>query len=449
MDANFLNVFDKWDKYAQKIGDVYKRISVVLAELNVSMDDVRIIAFVNSVWRREIKFFDSLSGLSGRSTECVKSDEKHLREEKLLSLFGLNKEHAVFSFDDHPIDTVLYNEFGMITPGHEEVGFYGVVLQYEMLDSSVFILELMKQISVFCRNILASENFSTERYKLTNLVYTAINKQIDLDFLNTLAASAYERRAPLGGIILLGKTQKYDLKISFKNKYQLNINNIRQIRKILEMTSDGLHLIAIDGNVIGIGDCHDENEFIKFNGHQAWDYYKNNMGLLSYKEGKYTLLFADKKDFIAHFLKDFVDKKNTKDLNDILVALIRQKNGALLIISTEAKAEAARLCGLGRGYAINPIDLKHPDYKMLLPNITSIDGAVFADTDFICYGIGIILDGIAVKAGQSSRGARYNSAKCYIENKDINKYAAIVVSEDDTIDIIYGGSLYTLNSRHY
>jgi len=107
------------------------------------------------------------------------------------------------------------------------------------------------------------------------------------------------------------------------------------------------------------------------------------------------------------------------------------------IISDEAKSEAERLCNLGRGYAIKPVDLKSLGRKNLLASITAIDGAAFIDTNFMCYGVGIILDGIAVKTGLSSRGARYNSAQCYIDNQDHEKFVAVVVSDDETIDILY------------
>ena len=91
----------------------------------------------------------------------------------------------------------------------------------------------------------------------------------------------------------------------------------------------------------------------------------------------------------------------------------------------------------GRGYAIEPVDLKLPGNKNLLSSITAIDGAIFLDTNLVCFGVGVILDGIAVNTGLSARGARYNSAQCYIDNKGYEEVAAVVVSDDETTDIIY------------
>ena len=67
------------------------------------------------------------------------------------------------------------------------------------------------------------------------------------------------------------------------------------------------------------------------------------------------------------------------------------------------------------------------------------------DTNGSCYAIGVILDGEAIIPGDVSRGARFNSIKNYIAWKKVElrkkKYseaifAGIIISEDQTIDII-------------
>ena len=206
------------------------------------------------------------------------------------------------------------------------------------------------------------------------------------------------------------------------------------------MTTDKFFLVSKNAHAIGIGDYKNFSgnfECFIFNGHQRWSYYKNGKELLSYKEGKYTFIFDNDKNFISSFPKNFINASNYEYLNSILHEIIQHKRGSLLIISKEAHAEVERLCTLGRGYAIQPLDLKLPGSRDLLSSITSIDGAIFLDTNFLCYGVGMILDGIAVKPGLSARGARYNSAQCYIDNKDYEKVVAVVVSDDETIDIIY------------
>jgi hypothetical protein len=239
-------------------------------------------------------------------------------------------------------------------------------------------------------------------------------------------------------LLLIDENAPCELKISFEEKYPMELGNVRQIRKLLETSGEDLFLISKNGNVIGLGDYLEYGERIQFNGHQRWSYYDRGRELLSYKEGTYTFVLDEDKNFIQSFPKNFIPKQNVRQLNNILNEIIRkQKHGTLLIVSDESEAEAARLCRLNRGYAIKPVDLKLPEVRKLLAGITFIDGAILVDTNFVCYGIGIILDGIAVRTGVSARGARYNSAQCYIDNRENEKCVAVIVSDDETVDIIY------------
>jgi hypothetical protein len=262
---------------------------------------------------------------------------------------------------------------------------------------------------------LDDEKFEIEEYMLANMVYVALKKQIDIDFYNTLASSHYEKRVASGGILLTNGEQQGELKIHFHETYPLDVKNVKQIRKLLEMTTDELFLISNSGHVIGLGyygDVSGDFELFTFNGHQRWSYYKNAKELLSYKEGKYTFVFDNNRNFILNFPKNFISDVNYKYLNMILYEIRQQKHGTVLIITDEAQSEVDRLCRFGRGYGIQPVDFKLLSSRKLLSSITLIDGAIFLDTNFICYGLGVILDGIAINAGLSSRGARYNSAQC-------------------------------------
>jgi hypothetical protein len=276
---------------------------------------------------------------------------------------------------------------------------------------------------------------------LSNLIYVALKKQIDIDFYNILASTHYEKRVASGGILLVEANQQCDLKIRFHETYPLDVKNVKQIRKLLEMTTDKkFFLVSKSGHAIGMGDYKDFSdnfELFMFNGHQRWSYHRNGKELLSYKAGEYTFIFDDNINFISHFPKNFIDESNHEYLNSILHEIRQQNRGSLLIISDGAQAEVERLCMFGRAYAIAPVDLKLPGNRDLLSSITAIDGAIFLDTSLFCYGVGVILDGIAVNTGLSARGARYNSAQCYIDNKGYAEVAAVVVSDDETIDIIY------------
>jgi len=447
MNETFTDLFANWQLYVIKINELYTRLKKMMGGLGISINEVKIYAFVSSSWRAEIKYccFDGSSNTNDCSSSSflfLKSKNMDEIKMQLIDLLNVNSEQAIFLFNSNYLnEPIMYDEWGALADNLDDIYLYGVVVEYKRMRYSVIVRELFSQISLLCRNILDYNNFEIDEFRLTNLIDMALKKQINVDFFNTLSASYYEKRVASGGICMIDDnsvdTQKYKLKIIFRDKYMFDLENVRQVRKLLEMTSDELFLISKDGFIIGIGDFVEQCEVIKFYDHQCWSYYKNGIELLSYKEGKYTFLFGSYRNFILDFPKDFIKDDCIPYINSLLNDIKYQKHGTLLIVTDEAQAEVERLCALERGYAIYPIDLKAPESKSFLNSITSIDGAAFADTSLICYGVGIILDGIALKAGKSSRGARYNSARCYIDGKPPEKYTAVVISSDETIDIIY------------
>lgn len=436
MDAKIAKLFSSWSNYTEVLGMINKHVKALLTDLGIIAEEVNIITFISSKDYGATNFFDS-NGISHSVEQYMLTTEKTLEEEGLAEMFSIRKEHSVFHFNLQSLQQIAYDEFGMINPDSGGVAAYGAVVQYPHLHYSRLVYELFSRICMYYKNILDADSFEFEEYMLANLVYVTLKSQIDIDVFNTLAASPYESRAALGGILLVEDEQHCDLEITFTEEYPFETKNIRQIRKLLEMATDELPLIVQAGNAIGLGNYEGTCELFQFSGHQMWSYYKESKELLTCKEGKYTLIFGDKLNYIAEFPESFIKPANVGHLNSILYEIQQQKHGALLIITDEAEAEVDRLCRLKRGYAIMPIDLKLESSKKLLTSITSIDGAFFIDTDFLCYGVGLILDGIAVMQGLSSRGSRYNSAKCYIDNKEAEKYVSIVISEDETTDIIY------------
>ena len=112
----------------------------------------------------------------------------------------------------------------------------------------------------------------------------------------------------------------------------------------------------------------------------------------------------------------------------LVEASIQQKKGALIVITNDAEEEAARLGG--QSTRIKPVKVTAPDMELR----TSIDGAVLLGQEGVCHAVGVILDGIATGVGDSSRGARYNSALRYVEGR--THCMAVVVSEDGMIDLV-------------
>ena len=439
MESKITELFDNWPIYIAKLGKLYERLGDLLTDLGIPKGDVRIVAFISGAWRNELKFYDS-NGASVSSSRYLIAHEKNIVAEHLLQLFDIKIENAIFSFECRSTQRKAYDEFGVINQGNENICAYGIVLEYPRLGYSKIIFELLSQISTFCKNVLENKRFIIEEYMLANIVYVALKKQIDIDFYNTLASSHYEKRVASGGILLVDESQQCNLKICFQETHPLDVKNVKHIRKLLEMTTNELFLVSKNGLAVGIGEHEDfggDFEMFIFNGHQRWSYYINGRELISYKAGKYTFIFDDNINFISHFPKNFIDEKNHEYINNILHEIRLQNKGSLLIVSDGAQAEVERLCMFGRGHAIAPVDLKLPGNRNLLPSFISIDGAIFLDTNLFCYGIGMILDGIAVNTGLSARGSRYNSAQCYIDNKGYEEVTAVIVSDDETIDIIY------------
>jgi len=434
MEAKMTRLFDSWDQYLQKLEFASQRVIAHLSDIGIPAEDVRIIVLLSSEEYGELRYFDS-TGKGSVIREYLDVAEESIAEERLSELLGICRENSVFCLDLYSIQRTAYDEFGIIHQDSGEVFASGAVIECPHLGSSGIVFELLTQFAQYFKIILDNENYEFREYTLANLVYASLKKSINVDVFNTLAASQYERRVAFGGIQLVDERGQYELMVSFREKYPLETKNVRQIRKLLEMTTDKLRLIVLDGQVIGLGDSKGCGLF-QFNGHQKWSYYSDGRELLIYKEGKYTLILSDKENFYSDFPEGFIKPGNAGHLNSILHEIRQQKHGTLLVITDEAETEVERLSMLGRGYAIAPIDLKKTENRKLLTSITSIDGAFFTDTNFVCYGVGVILDGIAIKPGLSYRGSRYNSAKCYIDGKESGKYVSVVVSEDETIDII-------------
>ena len=227
---------------------------------------------------------------------------------------------------------------------------------------------------------------------------------------------------------------KRDLTIKLTKKVYLK-DNIRQIRKLMEIASSELSLVLGRKNML-IGYATKKKDFecaIYINGHLNIDIFVSDCQLI-YKNGVFRI--ADSKQFQYPSLPSTlaINGEQKTYLEDIMKEAYKQKHGTILIVGNknDVESEVNRLCALGRGISICPLNLNF--HLNEIKNITSIDGAVFIDTNCICYGFGIILDGIAIARGNPARGARYNSAVNYVENqKNNNKvFISAIFSEDGT-----------------
>ncbi len=256
---------------------------------------------------------------------------------------------------------------------------------------------------------------------------------------NTISSLRYEGAEGVGKL-LLARRGHPNLQEIFALTCPTELTDYRAVRKLLEMTTPDVHLLADGTSVYALGrqvghyDAEREDLFaISFVTHYAWELQHASHvlmrshyglpGLPRTRVSRTTFRRALKRTFAL------TEAAKVERLWDVVLEASRQKHGTLLVITTEALAEADRLklqCTL-----IEPVPLT----PLITRLVTSIDGAVLLDPEGYCYSIGVILDGRASGRGDGARGARYNSALRYIESSDY-PCLAVVVSEDGLVDVI-------------
>ncbi|PJJ54741.1 DNA integrity scanning protein DisA nucleotide-binding domain protein [Hymenobacter chitinivorans] len=256
---------------------------------------------------------------------------------------------------------------------------------------------------------------------------------------NTISSLRYEGAEGIGKL-LLARRRHPNLEEVFALTCPTPLTDYRAVRKLLEMTTADVSLLADGENVYALGrlvgtyDASREDLFmINFVTHYAWEFQHDGKVLMRSHYGQPSLprprlnRLQFRKDLRRIF--DLTAPEKVERLWDVVVEASRQKHGTLVVVTTEALAEADRLklqCTL-----IEPVPLT----PLITRLVTAIDGAVLVDPDAYCYSIGVILDGKASGHGTSTRGARYNSAIRYVESSPY-PCMAIVVSEDGLVDVI-------------
>ncbi|TGE19846.1 DNA integrity scanning protein DisA nucleotide-binding domain protein [Hymenobacter elongatus] len=262
---------------------------------------------------------------------------------------------------------------------------------------------------------------------------------------NTISSLRYEGAEGVGKL-LLGHRRHPNLEEVFALTCPTPLTDYRAVRKLLEMTTADVSLLADGENVYALGrmvgtyDASREDLFmINFVTHYAWEFQHDGKVLMRSHYGQPSL--PRPRLNRVNFRKDLrrifalTDPVKVERLWDVVLEASRQKHGTLVVVTTEALAEADRLklqCTL-----IEPVPLT----PLITRLVTAIDGAVLVDPESYCYSIGVILDGKASGHGTSTRGARYNSAIRYVESSPY-PCMAIVVSEDGLVDVITKDNLH-------
>lgn len=255
---------------------------------------------------------------------------------------------------------------------------------------------------------------------------------------NIISAARYEGASSLGDMLLSArKHTAVEAAIVFAHPIELHDH--RGIRKLLELATDGRHLLSDGQTVYGVGtlnasyDPSSETVFrVRFTDHHKWELVHDSTTLMVVEYGNPhvpSLPFN-----VPKFKRDLprffptIRDKDIERLCTIVLQACKQRHGTTVVIAADAQREAERL--RGQATLIEPTCLTEDTVQM----VTSIDGAILLDQQGVCYAIGVILDGMASPKGNPSRGGRYNSAVRYTEANPGT--LSVVVSADATVDIV-------------
>lgn len=266
------------------------------------------------------------------------------------------------------------------------------------------------------------------------------NKVDLLSFANAIAAERYEGAASEGRLIIC-TTDHPDISAKVRLKTPIKIYNYRGIRKLLEVSSNNMALLCDIESVWGLGIPLDtyqpskENLFeIRFAEYHTWEllHAENIMLRVKYRQARLPRARFDKQLFCDRVVDLFqVNQATAKILVKAIEAAVAQRHGTMLVITPEAASETQRLAA--QSTVIEPVIVS----KDIISHLSSVDGAILISPEGIIYSFGVILDGKASSNGNSTRGARYNSAIRYIDgerSRNIN-CLALIVSEDGYVDL--------------
>lgn len=371
------------------------------------------------IYGTEERFISSPAYIDGYLVFAV----LELRKEELNKYYSLTKNkfdrfHIARSFIESAIDTFLKAASNALRdPDKAIMGFER--------SSDEFLRETGKQFL----------------YTVSQAGHNFLGLHGLYDACNIIASLKYEGEDGIGKMIIAAKDHP-NIKLTLELKEPILIHDHRKVRKFLELSDSNSmiisdsHLIYGLGKLIGNYNPKDESLFIiNFIGHYKWLVSHNEQILMVVEYGQPNLpkerIQKDYFETILRRLFSTVEKSQVNDLWELVTEASKQRHGTMLIISNDADKESIRLSN--PSFPVKPFKLE----TSLVNQITSIDGSVLLDINCMCYSIGVIIDGLASQNGDSSRGARFNSAIRYYEQVgNTIPTILIVISEDEMIDIL-------------
>ncbi|HLW01618.1 MAG TPA: diadenylate cyclase [Ktedonobacterales bacterium] len=258
--------------------------------------------------------------------------------------------------------------------------------------------------------------------------------------LNEVSTMLYEQRVGVGHMLLAHRDVS-GVNRTFTLGQPVGLGEHRAVRKLLELSRGKELALLTDGQEIyGLGSIGDEYNpasesvfSITVPGQGTWEIYHGEQSLLRAEYGQPKLPYArlEREHFIDIATRVFYDPPtcNAATLWDLAQAAAKAEHGTMLVVSADAANEARRLSAQAiiiEATSVSAVDLSY---------LTTIDGAILLDPTGTMHAMGVILDGIASRNGDPSRGSRYNSAIRYLDTTEIPTMITLV-SEDGMINVL-------------
>lgn len=260
-----------------------------------------------------------------------------------------------------------------------------------------------------------------------------------LETINSVSRMKYENNEAIGEIVI-SNLDSLIINNILRIDGDVSIREARKIRKLLEGTKGNFSLVSDLEKIYGFANKSFLKTLkgifrVKILASEHWELYYGERKLLKIVNGipVFDKLLLEKQDFIKKLEATFNSLLiwEREKLWNLVEKVIESGQGALLVITEGALEEARRLSI--HSTVFKPFEMKSD----LILDLSRIDGAILMSPQRMCSAIGVILDGVLSENGDSSRGARFNSAlKYYDTQKDKNKMIIIVVSEDGAVDIL-------------
>ncbi|WP_107942083.1 tetratricopeptide repeat protein [Metasolibacillus fluoroglycofenilyticus] len=396
-----------------------------------------------------------------------------------ITFYGLADKYAEFMQnrrDYSIIHFIIHTIFKEIIPKEKKGVFERVFRRIEELKKEDVHIRLNYIAGSFFNEIISNLDIIEKDEKNDSVLLMR-----DLDNISTLNYEGAKVTAKL--IVISEKIKEKYINFIVKLQTPIPYSSYRTARKLLELSGDGIFVIGNHRMIFGLGKLKNFSEanrqnvegqmlivdflnslnykisFINFISEEISTTVKDTEAIRwSYEESlifgfQNKNLFLRESEFpekelklsLSRTFQKFLEEEGKEygivvdSMIDIVRLAAKQKKGTTVVVTKPETAlkEIKRLSGQGiQIHKINFLNIDSEEEKEILINrLTSIDGAIYLDIYGSCYAVGMILDGLAVEGkGNSSRGARYNSAIRYQNLK--NESVIIVISEDGMVDII-------------